>query len=239
MSLFEVLFLVVILLTNVIQAITGFAGTTLAMPVSLRLVGPDVARPVLNLAAVIICIYVVIRHFKDIQWLEFLKMIVCVGVGFGIGFALQLLPIESTYLMKFYGITIMSVALLYMFVDIDKVKIPSWVLYLCLFLGGIVHELYISGGPLVVIYAMKRFKDKNAFRANLSLMWIALNGVLFATHLGNGLFSPHIWLLVGIAFAVSVLSYVVGSLLAKKMPLPIFMKVTYVLLFISGLSIIL
>ena len=44
----ELLFYIVILLANIIQGITGFAGTILAMPFSLILVGYDVAKPVLN-----------------------------------------------------------------------------------------------------------------------------------------------------------------------------------------------
>ena len=43
-----ILFLLVILLTNIIQGITGFAGTILAMPPGLMLVGYPVAKPVLN-----------------------------------------------------------------------------------------------------------------------------------------------------------------------------------------------
>lgn len=238
MSIAEIFFLLVILLTNVIQAITGFAGTVLAMPVSLRLVGADMAKPVLNLAAIIICVYVVCRHFRDIQWKTFLKMLLCVGVGFGLGYAVQLLPIDGTYLLKFYGIVIMSVALLYLFADVDHIHIPTWVLYLCLFLGGLLHELYVSGGPLVVIFALKTIKDKNAFRATLSLMWICLNGIMFGMHLGAGLFTPHLWLIAGVALGISIVSFIVGSFLAKKLPLPVFMRITYVLLFISGISLI-
>ena len=43
-----VLFYIIIFLTNVIQGITGFAGTILAMSPSLILVGYDVAKPILN-----------------------------------------------------------------------------------------------------------------------------------------------------------------------------------------------
>ena len=42
-------FYIVIFLTNVIQGITGFAGTILAMPPGLMLVGYDVEIPILNL----------------------------------------------------------------------------------------------------------------------------------------------------------------------------------------------
>ncbi|MBQ1552204.1 MAG: sulfite exporter TauE/SafE family protein, partial [Clostridia bacterium] len=43
-----VLFLAVSFLTNIIQGVTGFAGTVLAMPVSMTLVGLATAKPILN-----------------------------------------------------------------------------------------------------------------------------------------------------------------------------------------------
>ena len=52
-----ILFLLVILLTNIIQGITGFAGTILAMPPGLMLVGYPVAKPVLNVLGLLSGIY--------------------------------------------------------------------------------------------------------------------------------------------------------------------------------------
>ena len=47
----ELLFLLVLFVSNVIQAITGFAGTVLAMPPSVYLLGLDHAKVVLNVMA--------------------------------------------------------------------------------------------------------------------------------------------------------------------------------------------
>ena len=52
-----ILFLLVILLTNIIQGITGFAGTILAMPPGLMLVGYPVAKPVLDVLGLLSGIY--------------------------------------------------------------------------------------------------------------------------------------------------------------------------------------
>ena len=238
MSVFEIFFLLIIFFTNIIQAITGFAGTVLAMPFSLQLVGQDVAKPVLNLAAVVICAYVVIRNYKSIAWMDFLKMVLCVGVGFAVGFAVELLPLNKEILLKSYGIVVLSVALFYMAFDVSKIKIPPAILYLCLFFGGVLHMLYVSGGPLVVIFAAKRFKDKNQFRATLSLMWVILNLIMFGQHLASGLWTPHLWIIFAIAAAISIASYFIGKKLASRLPLEAFMKLTYALLFISGFSLL-
>ncbi len=236
MSLYEILFLVVILLSNIIQTITGFAGTVLAMPFSIRLVGEAVCKPILNLVAIVVCAYVVIMHFKDINWKEFLLMILFVGAGFGIGTALSYLPHDATLFLKIYGGVIMLVAVVFFFLNTDKVKIPDWILYLLLVFGGILHALYVSGGPLVIIFATYKIKDKHQFRATLSLMWIILNSIMFTEHLIQGQFTPQVWMLFGIGTLLSVISMVAGHFIVKKLNLPIFMKITYVLLFISGLS---
>ena len=44
-----ILYFIIILLTNMIQGITGFAGTVLAMPFCILLLGIGIAKPVLNI----------------------------------------------------------------------------------------------------------------------------------------------------------------------------------------------
>jgi uncharacterized membrane protein YfcA len=40
-----------------------------------------------------------------------------------------------------------------------------------LIIGGIVHGMFSTGGPLVVIYASRTLPDKGQFRATLCLLW--------------------------------------------------------------------
>ena len=108
-----------------------------------------------------------------------------------------------------------------------------------LFLGGIMHKLYVSGGPFVVIYALHELKDKNKFRATLSLLWIILNSMLFTTQMMNGLFTNHVWILFGIGAGATILSLVIGSFIAPKLSKSVFMKITCVLLLISGVTLFL
>ena len=70
----HIVFEVVVLLTNIMQCITGFAGTVLAMPFSVMLEGYDVARPVLNVLGVAASLFIVIKEYKHINVKEFRKM---------------------------------------------------------------------------------------------------------------------------------------------------------------------
>lgn len=51
MEFHELLFLMIFFVTNAIMTITGFAGTMLAMPASILLLGVDDARFILNVTA--------------------------------------------------------------------------------------------------------------------------------------------------------------------------------------------
>ena len=234
----DVLFILIIFISNIIQTITGFAGTVLAMPLSLKLEGADTAKPVLNLVAVVVSVYVVIRNFKDIDWKQFLLMILFVGAGFGTGFAVELIPMQGKILLYIYAGVIIAIAIAFFFVNFEKVNLPKWLMFIFLFLGGIMHKLYVSGGPFVVIYALHELKDKNKFRATLSLLWIILNSFLFATQLSSGIFNERVWVLFALGAGATALSLLLGSLIAPKLSKNVFMKITCVLLLISGITLL-
>ena len=234
----DIFFIIVIFLSNIIQTITGFAGTVLAMPFSLKLEGADTAKPVLNLVAVVVCIYIVATHFKDIDWKHFLIILLAVGAGFGTGYAIELIPMNTKILLYIYAAVIIVIAIVFFFVDFEKVNLPMWVMIIFLFLGGIMHKLYVSGGPFVVIYGLHELKDKNKFRATLSLLWIILNSMMFTTQMINGLFTAHVWILFGIGAGATILSLIIGSLIAPKLSKNVFMKITCVLLLISGVTLL-
>ena len=234
MSINEILFALVGFISNIVQSITGFAGTVLAMPVSIRLVGYDVARPVLNFIAIFICLFVVIFTFKSINWKKLLFLIIFVGIGFGLGYFISKINIDQNILLKIYGIIICIIALIFMF--IPNLKIPKFLYPIILILAGILHFLYTSGGPLVIIYASSAFEDKDEFRSTLSFMWIILNSIVFVTNIVDGKFTIHIWLLCLVLSIVSIASFFIGKLIAKKLDQKVFMKITYALLFLSGLS---
>lgn len=235
----DISFILIIFLSNIIQTITGFAGTALAMPLSLLLEGSDIAKPVLNLVALLVSLSVVILHYKDIAWKHFFIILLVVGFGFGMGYLVELIPMEGKILLSVYGSIVIFISLLFFFLDFEKTSLPYWLMLLFLFLGGIMHKLYVSGGPFVVVYALHELKDKNQFRSTLSLLWIILNSVLFITHLTKGIMVSHTWILFAIGALATLLSILLGTLIAPKLSKKIFLKITCVLLFVSGVTLFL
>ena len=99
LSLKEIAFFIVILLSNIIQGITGFAGTILAMPFSVKLVGIETAVPVLNLLGLLSGIYVFVGNYKSIDKKVLRHVVIVMGAALIGGIFLRSLLSEKPQLL--------------------------------------------------------------------------------------------------------------------------------------------
>lgn len=243
----QILFYIVILLTNIIHGITGFAGTILAMPPSLMLVGYDIAKPILNVLAIFSGVYVFIGNYKKIDWKELAKIVVVMALGiFGAVFIKGLFVGKEHLLYKLLGLLVigLSVQGFYKLIhkpgeekpeEEQKSNIGTYAL---LVLAGIIHGLFVSGGPLLTGYMTKRIKDKSVFRATISTVWVFLNTLVLLEDIQAGLWVPSTVKMLCIAVPFLLAGMFIGSKLVARMSQMVFMKLTYILLFISGLSLL-
>lgn len=228
----EILFLIIVFLTNIIQVITGFAGTMLAMPVSMLLIGVDEAKAILNILGLLASIWIVTKNFRYINKKEFLKITGIMLVGIFIGIKIfDILRTDS--LLQIYAIVIIAIALKSMFV-IQKFKLPEVVMLLIIVLAGIIHGMFISGGSLLVIYAAKKFDNKSEFRATLSAVWVVLNLYLILIHINQGLMNTEVFTLTLYSVLPLIGGIVLGNMIHKKLDQQTFLNITYVLLLVSG-----
>ena len=238
----NILFCVVVFLTNVIQCVTGFAGTVLAMPFSVLLVGYDVARPILNLLGLLASVYVVAVCFRAVQKKELLKMTGIMLIGMAAGVVLKrFFTGDPTLLYRTLGMLVIAFAVMnaaLFFTKREDVRLPASVGVLLLVAAGVVHGMFVCGGPLLVTYASGKLRDKDAFRGTLSAAWILLNGVLFATDILGGAFVPSTVRLSLVSVPVLALALVLGSRIAKKLDRRAFLVLTYILMLISGVSLL-
>jgi uncharacterized membrane protein YfcA len=232
----KLLFLIIILVTNTIQTITGFAGTLLAMPPAILLIGIDDARAILNLLTWIACLIISLQNMKYFNKKEWLKMIAFMFIGILMGIGLyDLLPLNI--LLTGYGILIVLIALKGLFIK-KTVSLPKIALILIIIGAGIIHGMFVTGGALLVVYAAVALKDKNEFRATIAPVWVALNTFMGISHYQSGYLTQDVLLLTAIAVVPLLLGIKLGNKLYDKIEQAIFMKITYVLLGISGLMIL-
>lgn len=235
----KIFFLIIVFLTNIIQGITGFAGTMLAMPPSVMLVGFDTAKPILNALGLLSGIYIVAANRKNVNKKEFLKIVAVMSVGMIAGFALRrVLSGRERVLYILLGAVVIFTALSGIYKSFLRKggehghgKAMSALL---LTAAGVTHGMFVCGGPLLVSYMTGKVSDKQEFRATLSACWIVLNGIILADDIRTGLWSRELILLFCISAVILFAAMFIGSLLCKKMSRGLFMKITYVLLIVSG-----
>ena len=269
-------FFLVILLSNIIQGITGFAGTILAMPPSLMLVGYDTAKPVLNVLGLLSGIYVFAGHRKHVCWGELKKIVAGMAAGMVGGIFLKgFFAGRERALYALLGLFVVCLSLQ----GLHKLW-RDWLgtqedaaagaeaaaeakaaagakaaeakaaaegsaagpdkagLYLLLGLAGIVHGIFVSGGPLLIGYLTKRIQDKVSFRATISTVWVVLNTIILLDDIRSGLWNPELVKIQVASIPFLLAGMAVGSRLYAKMSQRLFMLITYVLLFVSGISLL-
>lgn len=268
-------FFLVILLSNIIQGITGFAGTILAMPPSLMLVGYDTAKPVLNVLGLLSGIYVFAGHRKHVCWGELKKIVAVMAAGIVGGIFLKgFFAGRERVLYALLGLFVVCLSLQGLHklwrdwlgtqedaaagAEAAEAKAAAGAkaaeakaaaegkaagpdkagLYLLLGLAGIVHGIFVSGGPLLIGYLTKRIQDKVSFRATISTVWVVLNTIILLDDIRSGLWNPELVKIQAASIPFLLAGMAVGSRLYAKMSQRLFMLITYVLLFVSGISLL-
>lgn len=243
----SILFFIVVFISNVIQCITGFAGTVLAMPFSIMLVGFDTAKTILNVLGIAASAGVLAMNGKSFNKKEFAKITGIMLIGMIAGFAVvRSFSVTADILYKILGITVILFTVIgcvrtfgNQSDDRNTDKKASIFSYLILIVSGVVHGMFVCGGPLLIVYASQRLKDKDEFRATVSAVWIVLNFIIMLTDFKNGNFSIDILPLLLISIVILFAAVWAGNKIAKHMNKKTFMIITYILMGISAVSLLL
>lgn len=243
----NILFYLVILVCNIIHGITGFAGTILAMPPSLMLVGYDVAKPILNVLAIISGVYVLLGSIRYVHWRELAKVVAVMTLGIlGAVYIRHWFVGRESLMYRLLGIFVIALAVQGMYNQFHKAaagtetddRPVSPLNYVVLVLAGIIHGLFVSGGPLLVGYLTKQIRDTNAFRATISTIWIFLNTIILLEDIRSGLWTASTTRTGLISVPFLLAGMFIGSRLYARMSRTVFMRLTYILLFISGITLL-
>jgi len=236
-TLERALFMVVVFAANAVQAITGFAGTILAMPVSILLLDAGQAKAVLNVLVILCCGWIAIRDFRLIHKKELLKITGLMLPGVFAGMLLfRAYPLDG--LVVFYGCVIAAVALMGLLMK-KEFPIPEPVLVLLLVAAGVIHGMFVSGGALAVVYAVRKLRDKDVFRATLAPIWVLLSGIMLVMEVLGGDFTAETLALSAVCVPPLFLGVWAGTRIQKRVSAKTFMTLTYILLLISGVTLIL
>lgn len=232
----NLLFGLAIFIANIIQGLTGFAGSLLAMPPSIHLQGLIPAKVAVNTFGLVSSMILFATNYKEINWKEAGKVIVLMIIGM-IGGIYLTDAVQTDLLLQVYAVFIILVVLKDVFYkgDMDFNDIALLIIVL---LAGVFQGLFVSGGPLLIIYVAKKFDKPNQIRGTLGLIWIFLNGYLMINQIFAGEFTQHniIITLIGLPFVF--IGVAIGNKLANIIDKDRFMNVVHVLLLVSATSLL-
>lgn len=225
------LFYGVIFGANIIQAVCAFGGSLLSMPFGIILLGAPKAKAIMSVVTVIGCVIPAARHYKHIDWLEAGKIIAVMLFG---TLAAQAMPEDPPdWILVCYGLFVIVVGLKNLLVK-NHVILPKWATFGLLVAAGLVHGAFLSGGSLLAIYAMERFREKQVFRSTLSLVWLVINLTVLITSFVQGHIQPDelqfgLW-----GILPAFLGIVAGEALQEKLDAKKFMSFANYLLLLSA-----
>lgn len=228
----DALYILALIVANTIQGITGFAGNVIAMPPSAMLIGVETARETLNILALLSGAFMSIWFRKDINFPALAKIIAFILPSLIAGIAIyEIFPAE--HLLLPYGFVIVCLGIWYMMGAREK-PLPTAVMVLLVIGSGLMQGMFVSGGPLLVVYAATVLRTKESFRATLSVVWLILNTVVFIQSLFVGAVTPEVVHYSALGIIPIIAATIVGGRLQKRINQALFMKLTYVLLILSG-----
>ncbi|MBE6720185.1 MAG: sulfite exporter TauE/SafE family protein [Ruminococcaceae bacterium] len=248
----EYLFFLVVLISNIIQCITGFAGTVLAMPFSIMLVGYTTAKPILNMLGIVVSVGVVTINRKALNKKEFFRIISVMLVGIVCGFLItKYFDVSPALLYKLLGVIVIGFMALGCYHTFSKKykekqekslkenrqKTSIWS-FAVLVLAGVVHGMFSCGGPLMVVNASEHLKGRDEFRVTISATWCVLNSIILFSDIRAGYFESRTIVLSAVSVAILFAALAIGNIIFRHMNKRWFMIITYVLMGISGVSLL-
>ncbi|BAK43498.1 sulfite exporter TauE/SafE family protein [Eggerthella sp. YY7918] len=229
----KVLFSVAFFFAYTVQAVTGFAGNIFAMPVGTHLLGLHSSVAILNTLGFFACGLLAVMNIKHVNWRELGKIVgtmlpfVLVGIWLD-----TILPLDV--LLRVYGLIIVLVGAKNLISKRQRF-LPEWALWGVLVSAGLIQGMFVSGGALLVIYAMQKMTDKQQFRTTLSMVWAILNFIYAAIAFAQGSFTSDVVQVVGMCIPLAVLATFLGNRLQRRISKEKFLTLTYVLLLCIGL----
>jgi len=226
--------LAIFLFSAILQGLTGFGFSILAIPLITLFISPKTAVPILLIYSMIINIVVLYSARKAVNikkiWILLVAGIITMPLG------THLLVIMNENLLKiFIGSMILIFGILLLigfrkqFANEKIAMLPVGMI------SGLLGGSISISGPPIILFLSNQDVDKHTFRGNLAAYFFILNLFTVPVYYLNGLLTKNVWdysltFLPGLLIGV-----VVGNLLSHKIKDNHFKKLTLILLITMGL----
>lgn len=163
----------------------GFGANIIALPIASHFTDVKLVIPVLGLLGCCGSSIMSVKERRHIEWRELGRILLWAGIGFPVGF-LGFTRLSGRWLDLLVGVVVTAVAIEGLWAHLTgrvfRSPHPAVGRALLLF-GGMTHGAIVTGGPLIVGYAVHAIPDRRRFRATLFALWMTLNFVFSLSYL--------------------------------------------------------
>jgi|SRR5690554_1232146 len=224
-----------ILLSYTVEAVTGFGSIVIALSLGALLMPVPELLPILVPLNIIMTSWLTIKLRKQIDLVLLLQRILpLMMIGTVAGYLL--LPwLNERWLKPLFGMLIVWFAgrELWRLRHAKPAQHPQWLTNPLMFMAGVSHGLFASGGPLLVYALAGTSLDKARFRATLICVWFLLNSTLTVAFLLDGRLLPALPTVAYLALLLP-LGVWLGERLHSRVDELLFRKLIYALLLVTG-----
>lgn len=224
----------IILLSSVIQGITSFGFSLVALPLLGMFLPLKIVVPMLVLYSLVLNIIILyhIRHHINIKQIAILVIFGIIGTPVG-AHLLQIMDENTLKVIIGVLVTITAMINLYGF----KIKVKNQRLsYIPVgFMSGILNGSVSLGGPPLVLFLTNQGVEKQRFRANLTSYFLILNIFTIPTYFLGGLITGEVVNYTLYVLPALIIGAFLGVKLGNKVDEHIFRRFTLGLIIATGL----
>lgn len=234
----------IIYLSFTAEAMTGFGSIVIAVTLGSLLFDIKELLPVLAALNLILGSYIFLRYRRHIDLVLLVKFILPMMLAGAVGGFIIYKFSPGDILKQVFGalVIIFSIREIARRVLRRSEEIEPHnrlIASFWMFLAGITHGLYASGGPLLV-YALAGLKRvKAVFRATLSMVWLVMNLFLTVVYASTGETTAREAYRILIFAPVVPLAIMTGEFLHHKVNEKAFQLVVFTLLLAAGVALLL
>jgi uncharacterized membrane protein YfcA len=224
-----------IFFSHVIAGVAGFGNQIITLPLLAMLVGLEAGKCSLVVLGTVMYVILTVRWHQRINYRELAIIAVLAGVGVVIGMVLfERFEHHERAMRVALGVFVLVFGVQGLIAPTLMRLVPTPVARGLVLVGGIVHGVFTTGGPLMVIYSQRAMPHKSEFRTTLGVIWLILNVVLMGGWSVSRSWSPATvpLCLVGLPFVFAGLT--IGEYLHHKLDGPAFQAFVNVLLVMNG-----
>lgn len=220
-----------------VQTVTGFGSTVLAVVFGSWLLPVEALVPVLLLVDLPLVGFLAVRERARIDR-GLLRRLVLPWMGAGVVLGAAAAPwLGGAALQKGYGALVVALVTRELLGGAPASSVGAARAFT---LGaGVVHGIWGSGGPLLVQAVRPALGDRGAFRATLCTVWLVFDGVVLATIVARGGFEGETLTRALLVAPAMPLGVWLGDRLHHHLPEAPFAALVRALLWVGGAALVL